>query len=85
MKETNNTRLRRLQLIELDILKEVDRICKKHHITYYMAEGSLLGTIRHHGFIPWDDDLDIMMLRKDYDKFLELAPHEIGKEYEIQF
>ncbi len=84
MKETNNTRLRKLQLIELDILKEVDRICKKHHITYYMAEGSLLGTIRHHGFIPWDDDLDIMMLRKDYDKFLELAPHEIGKEYEIQ-
>ena len=84
MKETNNTRLRKLQLIELDILKEVDRICKKHHIIYYMAEGSLLGTIRHHGFIPWDDDLDIMMLRKDYDKFLELAPHEIGKEYEIQ-
>ena len=77
-------RLRKLQLTELEILKEVDRICKKYHITYYMAEGSLLGTIRHHGFIPWDDDLDIMMLRKDYEKFLKLAPQEIDNNYEIQ-
>lgn len=76
--------LRKLQLIELEILKEVDRICKKHHINYYMAEGSLLGTMRHNGFIPWDDDLDIMMLRKDYEKFLQVAPNEINKRYEVQ-
>lgn len=83
-KDNSVNKQRRLQLIELDILKEVDRICKKNHITYYMAEGSLLGTIRHHGFIPWDDDLDIMMLRKDYEKFLEVAPKEINDKYEIQ-
>ena len=78
------TDLRKLQLIELEILKEVDRICKKYHINYYMAEGSLLGTMRHNGFIPWDDDLDIMMLRKDYEKFLQVAPNEINKKYEVQ-
>ena len=80
----NNNSLRNLQLIELNILKEVDRICKKYNITYYMAEGSLLGTIRHKGFIPWDDDLDIMMLRDDYEKFLKVAPKEIKADFEIQ-
>ena len=79
-----NKELRKLQLIELGILKEVDRICKKYHITYYMAEGSLLGAMRHNGFIPWDDDLDIAMLRKDYERFLQVAPKEISKDYEIQ-
>lgn len=79
-----NSELRELQLIELDILKEVDRICKKNKITYYMAEGSLLGAMRHQGFIPWDDDLDIAMLRSDYEKFLKIAPKEISKKYEIQ-
>lgn len=77
-------KLRKLQLIELEILKEVDKICKKHNIVYYMAEGSLLGTIRHNGFIPWDDDLDIAMLRSDYEKFLKIAPKEISKKYKIQ-
>ncbi len=80
-----NKELRKLQLIELGILKEVDRICKKYHITYYMAEGSLLGAMRHNGFIPWDDDLDIAMLRKDYERFLQVAPKEISKDYEIQY
>lgn len=77
-------KIRELQLIELGILKEVDRICKKYNITYYMAEGSLLGAMRHQGFIPWDDDLDIMMKREDYEKFLKIAPKEINSNYEIQ-
>lgn len=77
-------RIRNLQLIEFQILKEVDRICKENNITYYLAEGTLLGAIRHHGFIPWDDDLDISMPREDYEKFLKVAPKEINKMYEVQ-
>lgn len=77
-------KLKKLQQTELTILKEIDRICKKHEIRYYLGEGTLLGAIRHKGFIPWDDDIDILMLRSDYEKFLSIAPSEISKDFEIQ-
>ncbi len=77
----NNSRLRELQLIELNILKEIDRICKKHNIKYYLGEGTLLGAIRHQGFIPWDDDLDIVMPRKDYEQFIKIVNKEINPQY----
>jgi len=79
----NKERLRELQMIELDILKEVDRICKEHNITYYLGEGSLLGAIRHQGFIPWDDDLDILMPREDYNRFLKIAPECLQNNYDL--
>lgn len=84
MKEQSYHSLRQLQLIELDILKEVKRICDKHDIIFYLGEGTLLGAIRHNGFIPWDDDVDILMKRSDYNKFLKIAPDEINSNYEIQ-
>ncbi|MBQ8751893.1 MAG: LicD family protein [Clostridia bacterium] len=64
--------IRELQLLELDILRAVDKLCRDNELTYYLGEGSMLGAIRHQGFIPWDDDLDILMPREDYDKFLSL-------------
>lgn len=70
-------RLSSIQNILLAYLLEVDRICKKHNIKYFLGGGTLLGAIRHHGFIPWDDDADIMMLREDYDKFCKIAPDEM--------
>jgi|BioPla2DNA2_1021312.scaffolds.fasta_scaffold56926_2 lipopolysaccharide cholinephosphotransferase len=73
-----------LQQIELNILLDIDQFCKKHNITYYLGEGTLLGAIRHQGFIPWDDDIDILMKREDYEKFLKLAPSKMDADYEIQ-
>ena len=76
--------LKQLQKIELNIVKEIDRICKKYGLIYYLGEGSMLGAIRHKGFIPWDDDMDLLMPRKDYEKFLKYAPKEISNIYEVQ-
>ena len=65
----------------LDILAEIDRICKKHDIKYFADWGSFLGAVRHGGFIPWDDDLDICMKRDDYDRFRAIADAELPPEY----
>lgn len=70
---TNETILRQSQLVMLRILKIVDHVCKENNINYWLDSGTLLGAIRHGGFIPWDDDIDIGMTREDYDKFIKLA------------
>ena len=69
--------LRRQQMRMLDILVEVDRICKKHNIPYWLSSGTLIGAMRHNGFIPWDDDLDIEMMRKDYLRLMKVLPEEL--------
>ena len=68
------TQLRRAQLKQLSILEEIDRICRKHSIRYWLDGGSLLGAVRHGGFIPWDDDIDIAMPLEDMQRFVEIAP-----------
>ena len=66
---------------ELALLDEADRICQELGITYFLSCGTLLGAVRHKGFIPWDEDLDIMMPRKDYEEFIKKAPEMLGEAF----
>ena len=65
--------LKKIQEIELEIFDEIVRICNKYNLKYALIGGSTLGAVRHHGFIPWDDDIDLGMPRKDYEMFCELC------------
>lgn len=76
--------LRRQQLRMLEILVEIDRICKKHSISYWLSSGTLIGAARHGGFIPWDDDLDIEMMRDDYDRLMAVLPKELPTNLALQ-
>jgi len=76
--------LRKAQLIMLDMLIEFDAICKKHQLQYWLDSGSLLGAVRHQGFIPWDDDIDLSMPIEDYNRFLEIAEGELSHEIFLQ-
>jgi len=71
----------KIKEIELDILYEIDRICKEHNISYSLAAGTLLGAVRHQGFIPWDDDIDIMMVREQYEKFISVARDHMCEKF----
>lgn len=70
--------LRRAQLYIAD---EIKRICELHHIKYFLDCGSMLGAVRHQGFIPWDDDMDIGMMKEDYEKFLKICENELKDEF----
>lgn len=74
---------KRAWAVELEVLAEVDRICRKHHITYFVDWGTLLGAVRHQGFIPWDDDMDIVMHRSEYEKFAAVAGDELPPDFYI--
>lgn len=71
--------LRDVQVLSVELLRFIDYVCNKYDLEYFLIYGSLLGAVRHKGFIPWDDDLDIMMMRNDYNKLIEVLPHEINK------
>ena len=73
--------LEMLHEVQIEILDEIVRICKKYNLVYYLVGGTLIGAVRHKGFIPWDDDLDIGMPRKDYEKFIKVAKDELKSKY----
>lgn len=75
--------LKRLREFELDLYFKLDEVCKKYDLKYVTGFGSTLGAIRHKGFIPWDDDMDFLMPRKDYEKLIEVAPKEFTGKYEF--
>lgn len=76
--------LSKIKKTEKEILNKFISICAKHNLKYFVVFGTLLGTIRHAGFIPWDDDIDVGMLREDYEKFLKVAQKECGQNFFLQ-
>lgn len=70
--------LRNIQLLYLELLRFIDNVCNKYDIDYWIADGTLLGAVRHGGFIPWDDDIDLAMMREDYNRLIEVLPKEIS-------
>lgn len=77
-------KLERVKRIEMEIMREIDKICRENDINYFLVGGSLLGAIRHKGFIPWDDDIDIGMLREDFEKFRKLCPKILAPHLSYQ-
>ncbi len=75
---------RKLQLIQTEIVVDIDRICNENGLRYYMIGGTLLGAVRHQGFIPWDDDIDLVMYRDDYDKLIDIIQKNYSQKYFVQ-
>ena len=78
------TETKKLWAVEMDIAQKLLDVCKKHNLPIWAEAGTLLGAVRHKGFIPWDDDMDFCMMRKDYEKLMEIAPHEFLYPYFFQ-
>ena len=79
-----STACKKVWAVQLDLLDRLQKVCIRHKLKYYACGGTMLGAVRHKGFIPWDDDIDIMMPREDYDRFCEIAPQEFHEPYFFQ-
>lgn len=81
---TVTSEMKKVWAVELDLLAKLLEVCKKHDIKIFASGGTMLGAVRHKGFIPWDDDIDMMMFREDYEKLCEIAPEEFKHPYFFQ-
>ena len=84
IREQGETDVRQCQLVMIRMLHITDFLCEKHGVQYWLKEGTLLGAVRHQGFIPWDDDVDIMMLRPEYEKFVRLVVPDLPDDIFFQ-
>ena len=79
-----NAVMDRLHAVQLEIMDEIHRICVKNNIEYFLDSGSALGAVRHRGFIPWDDDIDVGMFRNEYDKFIDCCKYDLSSQFVLQ-
>ena len=75
--------MKRAWAMQMEILKNIEEVCDRHGINYFSFWGTMLGAVRHKGFVPWDDDMDIMMKREDYEMFVEVAPKELPEGFSL--
>lgn len=83
IKQYDKETLEKLKRAELNILKDFIAVCEKHGLKYFVCWGTAIGAVRHKGFIPWDDDIDVGMLRDDYEKFVRIAKREMSDHYYV--
>ncbi|MBQ5841008.1 MAG: LicD family protein [Clostridia bacterium] len=81
---TVSAQMKAVWAVQLDLLEQLGQVCQKHGLRYFASGGTLLGAVRHKGYIPWDDDIDIQMPREDYERLLQVAPTEFAEPYFFQ-
>lgn len=80
---SQDTRIQKVQSVALELLKEVDKVCSQEDITFFLRGGSVMGAVKYHGFVPWDDDTDIAVPRQDYQKFIDAFPRSWSNKYQL--